>query len=294
MTITKKHVFVIIKIIFIICALTFVFKKLDTEQIFEYIKSTDPKMLVFAYISLFFGQIASAFRMQYYFKTENVHLNNKFSIGLYFTGMFFNTILPGGVGGDGYKVYLIGKLTKFSKLSALRLLISDRASGLFIVGILSLIMALISGASSLIPHGQTLTIVAMLLLAPLYFLSIKLILKEKPMTAVKAIPFSLGVQILTAISVLFILLGVGEDINNISAISGYIFLFLISSVLSIVPISIGGAGVRELAFMYGAKLMGLNPELGVAIAIIIFTVYLTCSLSGLFFWHKLNKLYENK
>lgn len=294
MAITKKQVFVIFKIIFIICALTFVFKKTDTEQIFQYIKSIDPIMLVFAYISLFIGQIVSAFRMQYYFNTENVLLNNKFAIGLYLTGMFFNTILPGGVGGDGYKVYIIGKLAKFSKLSALRLLISDRASGLFIVATITCFMAILSNATSLIPHGNILATLGILLLVPSYFISIRFILKERPMTAIKAMPFSIGVQTFTTFCFFFLLLGLGQEITDVTAISGYIFLFLVSSVLSVLPISIGGVGVRELAFMYGAKLMGLNPELGVAIAIIIFTVYLTCSLSGLFFWHKLDNLYENK
>lgn len=294
MYLRKKRLFLVIKVFFLIAALTFVFKKTDTSQIFQYIKSADPLFLATAVVFLIVAQTVSAFRTKYYFKSAKIALNNNFCIGLYFTGMLFNMILPGGIGGDGYKVYLVSKLSGLSKISAIRILVSERANGLYVLILLSFIFAVFSNAINVIPYGRSIGYLAILIVTPIYFSAVRIILKEQYKTAIGALPYSLVGQVSGIICVCLILLGLGLNASQTSAFNGYIFLFLVSSILSVLPISIGGVGVRELSFMYGAKILNLDPELGVAIAIIFFAINFICSLNGLIFWHKLERLYNHK
>jgi uncharacterized membrane protein YbhN (UPF0104 family) len=294
MHLKKNHLFLILKLSFVVLAFILVFKKTDTSQIFHYIKSVNPLMLTFAYIFLLIAQTASALRMKYYFNSVKIALNTKFCIGLYCTGMLFNTILPGGIGGDGYKVYLVNKLSGISKRNALRIAVSERASGLYVLIGMSFIFAILSHAISVIPYGKTIGFLAILIITPIYFTAIRILLKEQSKTAIGAIPYSLMVQVSGIICVCLILLGLGVDASKGYEFYGYIFLFLVSSIISVLPISLGGIGVRELSFMYGAKLLHLDPEFGVAIAVVYFAINFICSLNGLIFWHKLEKIYNPK
>ena len=52
----------------------------------------------------------------------------------------FNIILPSGIGGDGYKIFLLSKLHNFSKLKSLRIIIYERANGLYPLCVLSLLI----------------------------------------------------------------------------------------------------------------------------------------------------------
>jgi uncharacterized membrane protein YbhN (UPF0104 family) len=66
----------------------------------------------------------------------------------------------------------------------------------------------------------------------------------------------------------------------------YILLFLISSIAAVLPVTIGGAGAREIVFLYGKKIMDVSPETGIAIGLIFFLITVTSSLPGIFIKHK--------
>ena len=63
----------------------------------------------------------------------------KENIKLYWLGLFYNLFLPGGVGGDGFKVYLLGKYKKSNLKTVIGAILSDRVSGLSIIVILLLV-----------------------------------------------------------------------------------------------------------------------------------------------------------
>lgn len=289
--IKNKYLILALKLLVIVLAFALIINKSDVNKIASYFTSINPLAIFIAYLMLTFAQIISALRTEFYFKTENIHLKKKFSIGLYFVGMLFNTILPTGIGGDGYKLYIINKLSNAKHGKILRILLSERASGLFA---LLMLIVFITPMSMIwqIDHVATLLIIGFLITIPAYFIAIKKLCKEKAKTAIGAMPYSFIVQLCGVIIVTTILWGMGFDTSNHPATNSYVVLFLISSVLSVLPISIGGVGIRELSFMYGASILGLDSELGVAIAAIYFVINLLCSLNGFFFWHRLEKMYR--
>ncbi|MDZ7777890.1 MAG: lysylphosphatidylglycerol synthase domain-containing protein [Bacteroidales bacterium] len=98
------------------------------------------------------------------------------------------------------------------------------------------------------------------------------------------------VQGLQMIAVFFILTGFGVS----EQIVAYIFVFLVSSIIAIIPISVGGAGTRELAFMYGARYLSLSPELSVTVSLTFYLITLIVSLFGMIFSFKLPAIGLNK
>lgn len=285
----KQKLLLIAKLLFISAAVFVIVQNADMEKIGKYIATSNLFYLFVAYVSLMVSHLISAYRTQFYFSNEDVHLNTKFNIGLYCLGMLYNNVLPGGIGGDGYKVYKINKLTNFPSLSAVRLLLSDRASGFYMLIMLTLIMAFFIDTNG-IPHYKAAVVLLMVINTIGYFICAKLILKEPPKIAVLAARYSFFVQILNIVSIYFIITGI-NGIISVNEILIYSSIFMISCVSIVIPVSIGGMGIRELVLFYGSSLMDVDPEKGVAIALMFFVINFISSLTGLAFLHKLDNLY---
>ena len=64
----------------------------------------------------------------------------------------------------------------------------------------------------------------------------------------------------------------------------WIFIFLIASVISVIPISLGGGlGTRELVFVEGAKYFGLDPHVALVISLLFYLSNLLTSVWGFYF-----------
>ena len=189
---------------------------------------------------------------------------------LYYLGMFYNTLLPGGIGGDAFKAYKYEKEFKIGYKKIIKALLIDRISGLFaiftILSILSLFTS-IKYASFLI----------LLIFTPfiLYFIH-KLFFIEFKSSFFKSFIYSLFIQTLQGISFLFILLSIEITYKLVDLE----ILFFISSIISVIPISIGGVGLRELTFLYGSSLIGINPVPIIMAGFLFFIINLFSSLIG--------------
>jgi glycosyltransferase 2 family protein len=74
--------------------------------------------------------------------------------------------------------------------------------------------------------------------------------------------------------------------------TGYIFVFLIAAVASVLPISVGGGlGVREFVMIEGAKYAGLEQHTALLVSLLFYIITLVCSLAGIIFVFK-NPLQE--
>ena len=63
----------------------------------------------------------------------------------------------------------------------------------------------------------------------------------------------------------------------------YVFIFLISSVVAVLPLTIGGLGAREVVFLEGSAFFGLAKEISVVISLIFYLITLVTSAVGLFY-----------
>jgi len=62
-----------------------------------------------------------------------------------------------------------------------------------------------------------------------------------------------------------------------------LIVFMVSSIASALPISIGGIGIRELVFYYLSGYLQISTEKGVSIALVFFLISFLVSMSGFYF-----------
>ena len=268
----------VIKIAISLALVAFVLKSIDIDKLKEILLKVNLFWLLLAFIFYNLSKIVSAIRLIYYFREIGINIANKSNLILYYVGMFYNLFLPGGIGGDGYKAYLLNKKHNIKLSLIIQALLFDRVSGLVALIFLGALLFPFSSFEIMILFY--LSIILIFITYPLFFLISKkldkFILYFKSTTVL-----GLVVQILQLISALFII----YSLNSIVPIIDFLVLFLISSVVSVLPITVGGVGVRELTFLYGLKLIGYSPDIGVAFSFLFFFITMLSSLIGVAFLH---------
>ena len=118
-------------------ALYIVFRNIDRQQFVHVIFRADPRWLFAAVVLYNLSKIVSAFRLNYYFRDMRLRLSEKDNLLLYYIGMFYNLFLPGGIGGDGYKVYVLNRDLDTPLKPAIQAILFDRLSGMIALAALS-------------------------------------------------------------------------------------------------------------------------------------------------------------
>ena len=90
---------------------------------------------------------------------------------------------------------------------------------------------------------------------------------------------SLVVQLLQLLSALLILLSLKAS----DSLEGYLFVFLISSMVAVLPLTIGGIGSREFTFMLGAQWLGLDLNLSIALSLLFYLITAFTSFWGIIY-----------
>lgn len=276
----KKTAITIIKFTVALVALWYVLQHIDTTQLLHHIQAIDSVWLILAGATLILSQLVSAYRLRYYLYTEKLALTSYQAISLYWLGALFNLILPGGIGGDGYKTLLLKQQYNMKTITALQRVLSERASGLLALCIIALLTAYLSKISQLIPYSYVVITTALVAVWPCYYIAVKMLLKESKEQALGALPYSMIVQLLSVLTAYILFLGVNIELYLID----YLLLFLISSIISVLPISIGGMGLREITFYYGTQLLNLPPEQGIAFSLVYFAINTGVSMLGVYAW----------
>jgi len=260
-------------------ALYLVFQKIDTAQLLQLSKTLSWGWLIPA-IALFVGsKVATAIRLNHYFANIQLVLSTWENWRLYLIGMFYNLFLPGGIGGDGYKVYLLNKAFKTPVKQLLKASLLDRLGGL--VAIVALLLALV-GLIELPWQGfETWTTKILLLAAalgviPAFWLLQKVLFPNFLPSFWKGIIWSLVGQLSQMASVFCLLLALGVQDKFLA----YQAVFLLSSIVAVLPLTIGGVGARELVVVYAHSYAGIQETEAVAFSLLFFLISAAVSLSG--------------
>lgn len=65
---------------------------------------------------------------------------------------------------------------------------------------------------------------------------------------------------------------------------------MISSIVAVVPLTLGGIGSREVTFFYGAKFLELDQNVSVSVSVLFFLITALVSLIGVWYHFKKIKL----
>lgn len=272
--------------IFVSAALIyFIFTKLNVTEVFETVKKANPVYLVFALVLFIASKILAAFRLNLYFHKLKILLTQKSNLKLYLLGMFYNLFLPGGIGGDAYKGYLLKKKFDVETKKVVSVLVLDRLSGLLLLFIYASGLALFLKNNLLEDFKILLGLVIPLSVVVFYFLNKKFFEYALPVFW-ESVGYSAFVQLAQLVCVYFILKSLGIETNTVS----YLVIFLISSIVSVIPLTIGGIGSRELTFFYGAAWLGLNESTSVGVSMLFFLITAAVSLFGIYHHFKKTEL----
>ncbi len=281
----RKRLLTALKILISAALIYFIFTKIDLAEVVAVIKRSDPFYLFLALVLFIVSKVLNALRLNLYFHEIGAPLTQKSNFKLYLLGMFYNLFLPGGIGGDAYKGYLIQKTFQPGTKRVVSVLLLDRLSGMLLIFIYACALALFLEADAFKGFHWVFALAIPLSMGVFWGLNKKIfpyVLK----VFWGSIGYSALLQAAQLIAVLFILKALSIDGNTLA----YLFIFLISSIVSVLPLTIGGIGSREVTFLYGAKWLGLVASASIAISMVFFLITALVSLLGIFYHFKKPKL----
>lgn len=256
--------------------LWYVSTKIDFPKAGEALSKARWHWLGAALLFFVLSKVVSAIRLNIYFRNIRVGLAEIPNLKLYWMGMFYNLFLPGSVTGDAYKVILLTKRygIPYKKTTAAVLL--DRFSGLLGLGVLLAVYSWFVLTETWICAGLTAGAALSILL--LYLVQKRWWTDFLPGFNATLL-LGMSVQALQVICVYFIMAALALPASQ----TAYIFLFLVSSVVSVLPLTIGGIGIREVVFLEGSRWLGLSNETAVIISLVFYLVTLLTSSFGMIY-----------
>jgi len=269
----KERLILVLKVVLSLTAILYVFKKISLADITDVIKSARILFLGLAFLLFIISKVMAAFRTLLILNRYGIPISRWYNLKLYWTGMFYNLFLPGGIGGDVYKTVVINKMhTNGIKISAGSVLM-DRIGGVTALAVLALLFipftSLYDQYGWVTFAGVPLTIIGFIGIILVFMPRLKGI-------AGKLLGWSFMVQIFQVLAVLLILWAF--NIKNDQP--AYLFIFLISSVAAMLPISVGGIGIRELVFLSISNYLFLDQKVAVAVSLTFYLITVFASLLG--------------
>lgn len=264
-----------------------VLSKTGAEKVLSVIKTVNPFFFIAAILIYIFALYIASLRWRLLLPEE---FKNKKLFSFYLIGSFFNTFLPGMVGGDAVKTYYLYKEINKGGLSFASVFM-DRYLGF--IAIMTIGLTAFAAGFNYIKGS----IIAWLLPAIVFsFLigsfaifrfrlgkRIRVIAEfyeyshnysRQKTLIIKALLLSFVIQTMSIITIYIISLGLGQHIPF-----GYFFIFFpIIITVATLPISISGIGLREGAFVLLFGMIGISPETATAMS---FTWFLSVACGGL-------------
>ena len=121
----------ILKVVVTVAALYWVFSKVSIQDLKDALLKSNPLFLLFAFLAYATSILISSSRLLSFLTAIGLHVSERYNFKLYQLGLFYNLFLPGGVGGDGYKIYFLRKKYSIKGRKLLGALFFDRLSGLW-------------------------------------------------------------------------------------------------------------------------------------------------------------------
>ncbi|MEE9422711.1 MAG: lysylphosphatidylglycerol synthase transmembrane domain-containing protein [Gammaproteobacteria bacterium] len=284
----------IIKLLVSLTILFILVQATDTENLKRSLYSVEYDAIFYALFLIVLIRFIMALRWKVLLHFYQISASLKKLFGIIFVSNALGHLLPSGLGTDIIRVYELSK-NKGSSEKILASVFLDRVFGLISMLLVALLAAWYAFFSNQLKLAIPLLITISSLILPVififtrYFLSKNVSLKNKNRFAEKTIKFYnrflfalqqtsiplYGYYSLTALSVLVqlirclifmtIFMGLGSEI----AIIHYFVFVPIVFILMLIPVSIGGLGIRESA------LFAFFGPLGLSIS--------TCTVAGLIF-----------
>lgn len=297
----------LIKLFFSALLLWVAFRMVDFQYIYQIILNADTKFIVLAIFLQLISTSLAAYRWSLIMQTLNFNQTFLFYLASYFKGAFFNQALPGSIGGDAVRGLELGSLG-YSKKEAFFGIFIDRIVGLAGLLLLNLGANMISG--DILPAWLFHLINTICVGGISGFLVLILLrkvawLRKYRVTRLFADLSHRFRQVYANKKAIFLQLGLSIIIHFLSIFSLYelalavgitlpltVFLVAVPPVflLTLIPISLAGWGVRESAMVGIFLLVGASKEMILSVSILYGLMLIFASMPGLLVWLRGKKL----
>jgi uncharacterized protein (TIRG00374 family) len=306
-----------LKIVVSLGLIAYLLNRVGLNQVVEAMRaaSTNYLYLLIA-LALYFGAITvGCVKWQILLKAQEIDVPLSNLLSYTFVGLFFGNFLPTNVGGDLVRGYDLARHTLLPAETAISVLV-DRLVGLIAFVFVAVVMALLvvysAGQAALWEVAVAATIVFLALcggfavilsgrlrarlgrlfnsallsrLAPLYDRLSAALSAYRRSYAALAKAFLISILVLTIGSVVNYLIALSLG-GGISALHIFLFTPLITFVL-LIPISIGGIGLNQSAYVFFFNLVGVPEEKSLSISLIMQAIIILASLpGGILWWRK--------
>ncbi|MFH1578195.1 MAG: lysylphosphatidylglycerol synthase transmembrane domain-containing protein [Candidatus Omnitrophota bacterium] len=303
----RKIISFFVRIAISIGALLFLFKQVDFYKIMQAVENINKPIFVFAFLLALFASMLCFFRWRMILLGLGLKISTFLIFRSFCIGYFSNLFFPSTVGGDFSRSIDLGLRTQKPRQVAASVIL-DRLSGfsalviialfalLFVVRIitevavffaLGIFFFLIAGILLVLFNNFLFSKVSRLLrflgrigkaLSNLHY-EIYNFRNQKRIILI-SILYSLVIQLIIPISFYLLSRALGVSLNPM-----YFFVFVpLVTVISALPVSIAGLGLREASSMYFFTKVGMPGEVALAIALLSFFMLFLIGLSGGLFY----------
>lgn len=297
-----------LKLLISAAILGFLIYKVDFAAVTQTILSADLVLLSLALLFLIVSQLVAAYRWSLIMGLLSYQHSLVFYIKSYFKGAMFNQVLPTSIGGDAYRVAEVksqgGRLRE-----AFYGVFIDRIVGLIGLLLITLVANMID--PSLLPT-HIYYLVNGLILAAFVGFFVLLALHKLPLLerwsvtklffdlsqrfrlvykTPKRISQQLGLSVAIHLLAMIAIFGIGHSVGINEPLVTYLVLIPPAILLTVLPLSFAGWGLREGALIFLFMSVGIDATLVLAMSILYGILLIFAALPGLVFYvrnkHKL-------
>lgn len=304
----KKKIFTILRIVVSVGLIAYLIKSQfkDFKTILDMIKTVNIPLLLAAASIHIFGVWISAVRWQLLLKTQGIRISQGYLASSFLIGSFFNNILPTSIGGDIFRSLDVANKAKISVGKSASVLVIDRFAGvisaaLYAVIALFLGFATIGTTSYVIPitiFFAICIILGFLILNPSILRLNKIVRKIKflskireklvevyhtflsfkkyKLALIEALLCSLALQFGVICNYYLAARSLGINLS----LASFIFIVPVVASIAMLPITIGGTGLRENALVFFMVALGVQNEKAAMTSLVLFAMILVLGIIG--------------
>lgn len=272
-----KYLKVFCQIVLSAVAVYWVSVKVDWTELGRLYQTLNAGYIGLSVGALLVSRCIAALRLHLFFSQVGLRLPHWLNLQLYYLGLFYNLCLPGGISGDAYKIYWLQKHFDVRVKDLLHATLADRLSGL--LALLWLFLLVFIALDRPYSHLLTwLSYAGVWSMWPLAYAMQGIVSQRFKSVFIASNIQAVLLQLTQIIAVVWLL----YSLNVSGPVGAYVCVFLLSSIVSVLPLSVGGVGAREFTFVYLQPWFGYDLATGVALSTLFFIINLLVSLPGIF------------
>ncbi len=300
---TKKNSMLSLKIIITCIFFIAIFSNTDFDATITILTGADIMFVILALFVLVAEQFIATTRWLIVLNWLKINISYSSTLRYIWIGAFFNQALPSSVGGDALRGYFLCKHKNCSIGAATVGVLLDRVVAMFSLTLLiaSTLPLWFKLVTDPIINGSVIIVIIGLFVSigigiTLDFMPNKwthwkivqgvVTLSQNSRKIIFSyyglvlIALSLSIQLSFVFAVWILAHSMGLDVNFVDVL----LIIPITNLITVLPISIAGWGVREVVIITGLGFLGVSPEAALALSIFYGLLILVSAIPGAIYW----------